>query len=735
MSFPLARLLLLPSLAIACSAQATTPTKAEILKEAKRLAASFRFQRFHPDAARGFAKIGPIGLPIVERALREGTIVEARGALSSLIVMQGETDRIISQLEWVHTHRPKVLAVDKGDAVLLSYLRRKLRTNSRAVDALWSMLGGEMHVSVVSALVRARKTRSTILRLLVRDLDSGDEKRVARAVGYLVHASRYGPVPVELKKAITALFADESGDLTTLRKLSASTDRVTKFAAQEFLKTYNGIKVTRANNKRALEQADRMDTNTRISLLIGMLDVNALRHRAIEELAELNSQALPLLEGALVHPKAIVAEGAMRALTKMKPQVEKGGILIGKVVADKTFAVEARITGMQFLAETMDSDALMFVVVRNRTDESEPAPMRIAAIRELAQTEKRRHDVVNLLEKVLRSKQLEVVEYATMTLGSMAKKEDQRIVMMLTRQLQSPHANVQRAAIVALGGKGAKIHLERLLKKPDLDASVKTVLERVLAQKKELVGFLIADYSENRIVQIDLKGEQVSSIEEIFGVWDVELLDNGNYLITEFSVNRISEVTPDNKTVWSFTDLKNPYDADRLPNGNTLIADTFGRRVIEVDKAGKIVWKYDNNIHPYDADRLPNGNTLISDNQNSRVFEVDRDGETVWEANNLRNVHDADRLPNGNTLVTIRVLNQVREIDRTGKTVFTLPGLNSPSDADRLPDGRTITAENGLVRIFNPRGKEVWRKRITWAVEINPVWKYQLAAQKKARAK
>jgi hypothetical protein len=29
----------------------------------------------------------------------------------------------------------------------------------------------------------------------------------------------------------------------------------------------------------------------------------------------------------------------------------------------------------------------------------------------------------------------------------------------------------------------------------------------------------------------------------------------------------------------------------------------------------------------------------------------------------------------------------------------------------------------------------VWRKRITWAVEINPVWKYQLAAQKKARAK
>lgn len=233
-------------------------------------------------------------------------------------------------------------------------------------------------------------------------------------------------------------------------------------------------------------------------------------------------------------------------------------------------------------------------------------------------------------------------------------------------------------------------------------------------------GFtLVADYSDNRIVEFDDQGREVFTIEEIFGVWDVECLDNGNLLITEFSVNRVSEITRENKVVWAFEDLKNPYDADRLPNGNTLIADTFGRRVIEVNKEGKIVWKFDKDIHPYDVDRLANGNTLIADTRDDRVIEIDTNGKIVWQIKNVPNVHDADRLPNGNTLLTIRMLNEVREVDPSGKTVMTLKDLSSPSDADRLPNGNTLVAENGCIREFDRRGREVWRKAITWAVEVN----------------
>ncbi len=233
-------------------------------------------------------------------------------------------------------------------------------------------------------------------------------------------------------------------------------------------------------------------------------------------------------------------------------------------------------------------------------------------------------------------------------------------------------------------------------------------------------GFtLVADYSDNRIVEFDDQGREVFSIEEIFGVWDVECLDNGNLLITEFSVNRVSEVTRQNKVVWSFEDLKNPYDADRLANGNTLIADTFGRRVIEVNPKGKIVWEYKKDIHPYDVDRLPNGNTLIADTHDDRVIEVDKNGKIVWQIKEVPNVHDADRLPNGNTLLTIRMLNEVREVDPSGKTVMTLKNLSSPSDADRLPNGNTLVAENGFIREFDRHGNEVWKKTITWAVEVN----------------
>ncbi len=233
-------------------------------------------------------------------------------------------------------------------------------------------------------------------------------------------------------------------------------------------------------------------------------------------------------------------------------------------------------------------------------------------------------------------------------------------------------------------------------------------------------GFtLIADYSDNKIVEVDDQGRVVFVLEEVFGAWVAECLDNGNLLITEFSVSRVQEVDRKGKQIWVFEDLKNPYDADRLPNGNTLIADTFASRVIEVDQAGKIVWSFAKEIRPFDCDRLPNGNTLIAEVLKDRVIEVSPSGEIVWEAKGLPHAHDADRLPSGNTLVTLRNKGSVVEIDRDGRIVFEITGLSSPSDADRLPNGNTLVAENTRVREFDRRGNEVWKKEMTWAVEVN----------------
>jgi hypothetical protein len=228
---------------------------------------------------------------------------------------------------------------------------------------------------------------------------------------------------------------------------------------------------------------------------------------------------------------------------------------------------------------------------------------------------------------------------------------------------------------------------------------------------------MIADYSDNRVLEVDHDGKVVWELNDVYGAWDAEQLPSGNILITEFSVSRVSEVDREGNRIWVFEDLKNPYRASRLANGNTLIADTFGNRVIEVTPSKEIAWSYDTQIRPFGCVRLPDGNTLIADVLKDRVLEVTPAKEIVWEVHSMNNVHDAQRLPDGNTLITLRSAGEVIEVDRAGKVVWQLTGLMSPSSAHRLADGHTLVAENNRVREFDRDGKVVWEKQMTWAVQ------------------
>ena len=326
-------------------------------------------------------------------------------------------------------------------------------------------------------------------------------------------------------------------------------------------------------------------------------------------------------------------------------------------------------------------------------------------------------------------KQLELEDQRDAAIAELAKlgsPATEALIEALDAELERGRNDSAGAVVRALGALGtegtpAKATLEKLRIGDNKDLA--RLALRALLSIRASESILIADYSDNRVLEIDGNGKVVNEIADLSGPWDVEILANGNYLITEFSVSRVREVTKQGRTVWSLdrgnVGLKNPYDADRLPNGNTLVADTFGGRVIEVNPQKNIVWSYSKGIRPFDVERLDNGNTLISDVMLDRVIEVDPNGVIVWEVKGMPNVHDADRLPNGNTLITLRTVNRVVELDPDGKEVFRLDKLNSPSDADRLPNGNTVVAENGMVREFDPQGKEVWRREMTWAVEVN----------------
>lgn len=578
----------------------------------------------------------------------------------------------------------------------------------------------------IAALAKSSAPRIFVDPILLERLSSTSPPKSAR----VACAKILGP-RIDTNDAVFAAFfaiLDESGDadltLEVIHHLSGSQVHRKRVAGRLAKRAAPPRKESR--NVVAGEEAFRKE----VVRLVNCLESRFLQRSAMKELRAIRTRALPYLLDSIEDPRSSVRSHVLTILCRPRPvndQVAPAILkVLPKVQPTQRGTLVSHLGACLQRSRASVHDALQYI----------QKPNAVAADRIIAVLTTLRGSA-NDVNKVL----ISLLPEADAAIGKAIVRGFARDVQLgsgreqsIVSALQHKHPEVIVAAIHDI------LHLTQLAEKvrgevaalaKHRDETVRTAQGAFLSTLKlranfQFSGLVVADYSDNRIVELDRNGKEVFTIEEIFGVWDVEKLANGNYLLTEFSVNRISEMTRKGKIVWSFEDLKNPYDADRLPNGNTLIADTFGRRVIEVDRNKKIVWKYDKQIHPYDVDRLPNGNTLIADTHDDRVIEVDKNGKIVWQIRNVPNVHDADRLPNGNTLLTIRMLNEVREVDKNGKTVMSIKNLSSPSDADRLADGTTMVAENGMVRIFSPSGTVLWKKRVTWAVEANALPKSTL---------
>lgn len=191
-------------------------------------------------------------------------------------------------------------------------------------------------------------------------------------------------------------------------------------------------------------------------------------------------------------------------------------------------------------------------------------------------------------------------------------------------------------------------------------------------------NILIADMSQDRVIEINLEGDLVWEWRAIdwltppinwdpkvtnyepsidpevkYNDWthlnDVDRLPNGNTLISLRNLSKVIEVNKTGNIVWSwgnYSVLGHPHNPDKLRNGNVLICDSGYNRVIEVNTTTqKIEWVYEGMLNwPRDADRLPNGNTLITDSLNDRIIEINPDKEIIWERTDLKRVYEADRL-------------------------------------------------------------------------------------------
>lgn len=428
-------------------------------------------------------------------------------------------------------------------------------------------------------------------------------------------------------------------------------------------------------------------TLARAERLVGLFDLEGHRELAIAQLVEIGPPAVESLQTAIENQSGAVRVAALKTLLRIEPTSDR---VLRTVVDVFSASTEPELDDAcrQFLFSHAEEGRVVDAVIGRIRRDGASVPRFAARI--LAKSDAHRDRAVVELHGLLRSGDPGRMRVALSGLSAnVAMFEECRPV------------------------------LEQIVKSAALDANVRERAQALLDSGGGGVHLLIADYSDNSILEIDRDGDVSLRLDEMYGVWDVEPLANGNLLVVEFALGRVMEIDRERKEIWSFRNLKNPYDADRLPNGNTLIADTYGGRVIEVSPAGEIVWKV-GGYKPLDVERLANGNTLIADGAGDRIVEVDQVGVVVWQLANYEGVWDVDRLANGNTLVTQRRRgHRVIEVEPSGKVVWSVEGLTSPSDADRLANGNTIVACDGEVIEFDADGKRMWSRAVSWAVEVN----------------
>jgi hypothetical protein len=274
----------------------------------------------------------------------------------------------------------------------------------------------------------------------------------------------------------------------------------------------------------------------------------------------------------------------------------------------------------------------------------------------------------------------------------------------------------------------------------------------------KLGNYLIADQFNNRVIEIDQKGNIVwqfgigpddFSSSSILGVNDSERVGI-NTLMAGTGIppgvdpnapngvadNRVILVDPYGTVIWQYgqfgvtgsgpNELNAPVQATALPRGHVLITDQGNQRVIEVKPDREIVWQYGmtgtagdgpNELNsPNSAELLTNGHILIADEGNNRVIEVERDGTivaTFTAGGTVSGAAFASRLNNDHTLITDGGNNRIVEVDQNDNVVWqyytnTDPNSNpnpAPSRAIRLANGNTIISDqfNDRVIVITPK--------------------------------
>lgn len=134
-----------------------------------------------------------------------------------------------------------------------------------------------------------------------------------------------------------------------------------------------------------------------------------------------------------------------------------------------------------------------------------------------------------------------------------------------------------------------------------------------------------------QLVEIDQNGIEVWKYVGTLVAPSCKKLENGNILIadnSDYSIGKakVFEVTTSGEVVWEYSDnIYGIYGVDRLENGNTLINDQGNGRFIEVTSDKKIVWSYGALNLPGGFQLLENGDLLVAVFGENRLFTITKE--------------------------------------------------------------------------------------------------------------
>lgn len=97
-----------------------------------------------------------------------------------------------------------------------------------------------------------------------------------------------------------------------------------------------------------------------------------------------------------------------------------------------------------------------------------------------------------------------------------------------------------------------------------------------------------------------LKNFNVGQVPVLFG--SIDMLPNGGVIVPDFQQNRVVEYDAEGKQVSAFN-VQWPNSVMRLPNGNTLVASQNTRKIIEFDRTGREAWSHTLEGMPFNAKR------------------------------------------------------------------------------------------------------------------------------------